>query len=67
MRTFLRMSVFVAAVLCGSEVLWAQAKSNAWIAEKIESGGGGSYLLATLAVVGAAILMALSMIRRSRH
>lgn len=67
MRTFLLTIVFVATVLCGSQALWAQAKSNAWIADKIQSTGTGNYLLAILAVLGAAILMALGMIRRSRR
>jgi hypothetical protein len=57
----------VAATLLGGETLWAQAKSNAWIAERIESTGTGNYLLAMLVVLGATVLMGLGMLRRSRR
>lgn len=67
MRILSGMVVAAVALLTGAVGVCAQTKENEWIAKQVESGGFGKYLLATLVVVLAAILMAVTMLRRSKR
>lgn len=66
-RTITRVCVLLSGLLAASGTVLAQAKVNKDIADKVEATGGGPYVLPVLAVILAAVLLALSMLRRSRR
>jgi len=73
-QVLIKAMLGAATVLCGSRMLLAAegkgksvAEANEMLSKKIAEAAGSGTLLPTLAVIGAALLVALAMIRRTRR